>query len=206
MEIIIGKYYDNRTKKYLLPCLREYGDTFVKKFGTIIKLAVGIHDRLLDGSDKSKTNNIYILCDSKSYERNFDQFLSWIKFEPYYITDYKIDSELNSQSRKHMIVLLIPTKYQNAYLKFRQGKYSEMYTKQEIDLFFSDLTKLEVKKTLLRHSDIRSLHCERVNKEYNSNNKPEDFTDCELDFPISVYPEQEIFNYFLNLEKYDNRN
>ena len=41
-------------------------------------------------------------------------------------------------------------------------------------------------------------HCDRVNSKYNTESTPHDFSDCELDFPITINPETEVFNYNLN--------
>ena len=198
MKIEIGKCYENRTRDYLLPCLKSYGGEFIKRYGTIIKLAIGIHDCLLDGSSKSASKNIYILCDSKSYSKNFSDFLVWIRLEPCYVADYAIDAELTINSRKHMIVLLIPSGYHKAYDAFRVGAYSEMYTKEEIDLLFSEPSKKTIKLILQKHHSIREVHCNKVNKLYGTDSTPDDFKDCELEFPLLVHPETEIFNYHLN--------
>lgn len=197
MNIKVGKLYENRTKKYLLPCLIGHGEKFREEYSKIFKLAIGIHDCLLDGSEESKSKNIYILCDNKAYPTNFQNFLYWIRSEKYYVTDYCPDSEIKT-SRHHTIVLRIPKQYENAYDMFRAGFYSKMYTEDQLDKLFSTEDKQEAKKVLLKSVDMIEIHCNRVNEEFDGNAKPEDFIEAELDFPISVHPETEIFNYWLN--------
>jgi len=200
MKIEIGKTYSNRTRDYLLPCLAAHGNDFVNRYSGVFKLAVGIHDSLLDGSPKSATKNLYILCDSQCYPGNFNSFLNWIRFESYYVTDYTIDAELKN-SRRHMIVLTIPKQYHHAYDMFRAGMYSEMYTEEDIKTLFSSDAKKEVRLILNRDASMRKQFCKKVNEEFKNSNVPDDFKDCELDFPISVHPETEIFNYWLNNRK-----
>ena len=62
MHIEIGKYYVNKTRRFLLPCLKGHGEDFVSKYNSVFKLAVAIHDTLLDHSKKSEGRSIYILC------------------------------------------------------------------------------------------------------------------------------------------------
>ena len=140
MHIEIGKYYVNKTWRFLLPCLRGHGDVFVRKFNPIFKLAVGIHDTLVDGSKISKGRNIYILCDKLTQERLYNEFIEWIRCQNYYVGDYCPDSEI-IDSRKQMIVINIPEMFNDAYDNFLQGNYSVMYLDNELKALFSNLER-----------------------------------------------------------------
>ena len=51
MEIEIGKFYVNKTWKYLLPCMKDYGSTFTAKMSSVFKLGFGIGDSLLENKE-----------------------------------------------------------------------------------------------------------------------------------------------------------
>ena len=135
MKIEIGKWYLNKTWKFLLPCLRGHGSIFVNKFNPIFKLAAGVHDTLLDGAEMSEGRNLLILCDKKHQEKNFYMFLNWLKLQPYYKGDYCPDADI--KSRKHIIIIQIPTQFNNSYDCFLRGEYSKMYTGEQLDTLFT---------------------------------------------------------------------
>jgi hypothetical protein len=107
MIIEKGNFYVNKTWRFLMPCLRGHGEEFVTKFNLVYKLAVGIHDTLLDDSKLSNSDNIYILCDKSINQHRFDEFLEYIRNQIYYVVDYCPESEI-LESTQIMIVLNIP--------------------------------------------------------------------------------------------------
>jgi len=191
MHIEIGKYYVNKTWRFLLPCLRGHGDVFIKKFNPIFKLAVGIHDTLTDGSSISNGRSIYILCDKLTNKVNFDEFLDWVKYQEYYIADYCPDSEI-LKSRKHMIVLSVPEMFNDAYDHFLQGNYSLMYLEQELKLLFSNNTRKKEYDILSRNPQIINDFVKEVNEEFGTNVKSDSFKNSELELPLKKT--EEIFN------------
>ena len=191
MQIEIGKYYVNKTWRFLLPCLRGHGDIFVSKFNPVFKLAVGIHDTLLDNSKKSDGRSIYILCDKFTNRIAFDEFLDWIKYQDAYIADYCPDSEI-LKSRKHVIVISIPEVYNDAYDNFLQGNYSLMYLEQDLKLLFSSSTKQKEYDILSRNPKIIEEFTKVVNKEFKTNAVIDDFKNAELELPLKKT--EEIFN------------
>lgn len=201
MDIEIGKYYDNKTWKYLLPCLRGHGDTFVSKYNPVFKLAVGIHDTLVDGSPMFKDLRvIFLMCDKKHQERKFEEFLNWISYQDYYKTDYCPSADL--ASRKHVIVLTIPEEYIDAYDYFLQGKYSLMYTQKQIDFLFSNPTRKNEKDILMRNSNVFIPFMEKVREEFGINPNPKDFISSEYELPLKR--NEEIFNCVDNQRVYFN--
>ena len=191
MQIEIGKYYVNKTWRFLLPCLRGHGDIFVSKFNPVFKLAVGIHDTLLDNSKKSDGRSIYILCDKFANRIAFDEFLDWIKYQDAYIADYCPDSEI-LKSRKHVIIIKIPELYNDAYDHFLQGNYSLMYLKEELNLLFSNPGKKKEYDILSREPKIIEEFVKEVNKEFKTNAVIDDFKNAELELPLKKT--EEIFN------------
>lgn len=196
MEIKIGEIYMNKTWRFLLPCLRGHGDTFVRKFNPLFKLAVGIHDTLTNGAKISEGRSIYIMCDKITQGKYFEEFLEWIKFQEYYVADYCPDSEILT-SRKHMFIIKIPEIFNDAYDNFLQGNYSMMYLDSEVNLLFSSSTKKKEYNILKRDSSIIEEYVAEVNKEFKltGNDVPtaEDFKYAELEFPLKKV--EEIFNY-----------
>lgn len=192
MHIEIGKYYVNKTWRFLLPCLRGHGDVFIRKFNPVFKLAVGIHDTLLDNSRKSDGRSIYILCDKLVNKIAFDEFLNWLKYQGYYIADYCPDSEI-LKSRKHVIVLKIPEVFSDAYDHFLQGNYSLMYLEQDLKLLFSNPARQKEYDILSRNSKIIEEFTKKVNDEFGTTVESEHFKNAELELPLKKI--EEIFNY-----------
>lgn len=191
MHIEIGKYYVNKTWRFLLPCLRGHGDIFVSKFNPVFKLAVAIHDTLLDDSKKAEGRSIYILCDKLTNKIAFDDFLDWIKYQDYYIGDYCPDSEI-LKSRKHVIIIKIPEVYNDAYDHFLKSNFSLMYLDEELKLLFSNPGKKKEYDILSREPKIIEEFVKEVNKEFGSNAIVDDFKNAELELPLRKT--EEIFN------------
>jgi hypothetical protein len=191
MHIEIGKYYVNKTWRFLLPCLREHGDIFTNKFNFIFKLAVGIHDTLTDGSTISNGRSIYLLCDKLASKINFEEFLNFIREQKYYIADYCPDSEI-LKSRKHMIVINIPETFYNAYDQFLKGNYSLMYSEQELKLLFSSNLRKKEYDILSKNPEIVSEFAKEVNNEFGTKAIADDFKNSELELPLKKT--EEIFN------------
>ena len=71
--------YPNKTRKYLLPCLRDYGDTFIKYINNVFKVAVGIGDMIVDRFGTAKfERHVFILIDSSKTPKHFLPFLEFI--------------------------------------------------------------------------------------------------------------------------------
>lgn len=210
MQIQSGKLYENRTWKYLYPCLKYYGEDLMEKLASFFKIAIGVGDMSLE---KNVGNCLFILVDTRlpindknnqNYRINFEKFLDWVSYKPYYVTDY-IFEDLN-ESEKHMIVIKLPEKYDFSYLDFVRGRYSKMYTKKEINIFFNlvnipdkaveKVRNIRVQNTrsiLLKDSDYVQTFCDIVNNDFNEHVTPYQYKDAELDYPPKL--EEEIFNY-----------
>lgn len=195
MQIEIGKYYVNKTWKYLRPCLKGHGKTFLVKFNSLFKLAMGIHDCALDGTDFENYRLIYILVDKFYMPRVYKSFSDWIKFQEYYVTDYVYDTHLPpSKMRMQMFVLTIPEQYQSSYDHFIKGQYSKMYTRDQIEELYPEGVKDHgAKEVLLQTFEARREFVEKVNKSFNSTVTEEDMRGCELDFTLEK--KKENFNY-----------
>lgn len=206
MQIQNGKLYENRTWLYLYPSLRFYGDDLVERLGKFFKLAVGVGDV----NYSKKGNCIFILFHMElpfadraleKYRKDFSEFLSWLSYKPYYVTDYVY----NEKEQQHMVVIKLPKAMDSAYLDFVAGRYSNMYTDKQVDHFF-EITKgldpgtnirneryLKVRKIFKKDKLELAKFVNKVNEEFKTNVSIEKFEKADIDFPPKK--EEEIFNY-----------
>lgn len=197
MKIEFGKALDNKTWRYLIPCLRGHGEVFVNKFNNeIFKLGYGISDSSLEGSKILENKRpIFIMLDKAVLPKKFNDFMDWVKYQPYYITDYSTD--IINTPRLHMLVLDTPEEYYKAYDKFCVGLYSEMYTKDQLDKLFDNKDTMQY-KILSKSSEYSDIFLEKVEKEFNvifqGLDKQEFLNTAEYEFPYSLNSEEEIFN------------
>ncbi len=211
MRIISGNVIKNRTYKYLFPVLKTYGGKLQDYLNSFYKLAVGIGDN----NYKSSDDCLYILFDvnynlagkknSMENRAYFEEFITWLKNQSFYKTDYMYD--ISGVNCYHMVVIKIPEEYLNAYSNFLQGKYSQMYTDKQISKLFDILNNdTNVPGITIRNSRVKECRdvfkrtpsrlkefVEIVNKEFGTQVSEEHFKDAELDFPIKV--KEEIFNF-----------
>lgn len=206
MEIDESKLYINKTWTYLAPCLRGHGDEFVKRFNPISKLALGIHDTLLDGADIAQGRNIFILCDKGGNHKTFENFfLEFIRDKDYFVIDYCPDSNFLSSNR-HMIVISIPEGFENAYDHFVKGEYSQMYSPLNLESLFPVETKRSEYLILSRNAEIEDEMIEKINKEFKTSLKITDFEDRLEEFDLPLKAVEEIFNYTGNKNLFVNSN
>lgn len=212
MQIQNGKLYENRTWKYVFPCLKFYGEDLTNYLKSFFKLAVGLGDTNYE--EKSDGSNIFILIetsytfalqrDTDRYRENFARFLDWVRYMPFYVTDYVYEG-INDREQ-HMLVLKIPDRYRESIKHFKKGRYSKMYTPKEINSYFGHVTlnnkqaEVEVNNRLKKTRAILNKSKEyledfvkEVNNKFKTNATLEDFKDAELDFPPN--PEEEVFSY-----------
>jgi hypothetical protein len=194
IEIELGKLYVNRTVKYLVPALNFYGPTLKTKLNLVFKLAFGIHDSLLEGTHLEGQKNIFILVDKLVRPDLFQNFMDWVKHQEYYVTDYAYDSILEHNSRKQMIVLAFPPELADVYDKFLLGKYSLMYTKNEINLFFGDENKATARHVLFKTLFAKEQFKLLVKEVFNVQLEEQDFLQGSWEYDLPPNKEEEFFN------------
>jgi len=190
MEIKIGKYYVNKTWRFLLPCLKTFGEEFVEKYNKVFKLAAGIHDTLLDGSIYEGDSVLYVLFDKKYNEKGFKDFLVWLKYQSYYISDYLYGPDLDT--RYHMIMFRLHESYDISYQNFLLGKYSCMYSSEQIENLFNPETKYTEIAVLKKECSAIPYFIDKINTEFNLKLTPKDYKEGELELPLKI--EEEVFN------------
>lgn len=215
MEIIDGKLFDNKTFRYLYPCLKHYGQIFREKINSVFKLAIGIGDMVSESKYGNKPC-IYILIstfiptmsgpDNVEYGKKVDEIVKWFREQHYYVDDYLYDI-INANSNR-ILVLEIPEIYRDSYYHFIRGKYSKMYSTEDIDKFYNKVVRknkeLEKKindrveyskKVLLKDESILPDFVSKLNKEFGTKMTEPEMKGTELDFPLTM--EEEIFSFEL---------
>jgi len=193
MVIKYRKQYENKTSEYLSPCLKEgYSRIFEVKFKEMFVLAYGIGDKVIEENPNFIIGNkspIFILIDTFANKRKSEDLIYWIRYQDYYIYDYIADME----GRGHMIILDFPRKYKNAYDKFLEGKYSEMFTKEEILKLFKEDSKEY--KVLTKNKLLLPDFTNKLRKIFDLKNLSDrDLEDSELELPYTMNLKEEIFN------------
>ena len=194
MGIEIGKLYANRTVKYLVPGLNYYGVTLRTKLNLVFKLAFGIHDSLLEGTHLEGQKNIFILVDKLVEPDKFQNFMDWVKHQEYFVTDYAYDAIMENHSRKHMIVLAYPPTMGDCYDKFLLGKYSKMYTKQEIIDYFGGENKAAARHVLCKTVFAKNQFKVLVKEVFDVLLEEQDFLQGSWEYDLPPNEEEEFFN------------
>lgn len=196
MKIEIGNgIFENKSKKYLAPCLKHYGQVFVDRINGVYKVAIGIGDLVLSKIGTTYEQHIFILLDTtnnistnpEAGRRIFENFLSWIREHDSYEDDYPFDNLLSG--KLHMVVIKLPKDCYNKLFKFRKSQFSKMYTHEEIEEFFSNSP--EVQKVLKKDQNYKQDFVDKINEEYNATLQTYDW-EGELDFPIDK--KEEVFS------------
>lgn len=139
IRIQLDKVVINKTARFIKPCLKLYGNEFIKRVSKIFKLAYGLKDLSLDNN---YNNHIFILINADRCKNHFIETLEWIREQEYYETDYSYDNLV--EGKLHMLVLKLPEVID--FENFYQGKYSKMYTNGEILELLDESTKAIVTK------------------------------------------------------------
>lgn len=188
MVFQLGDIYWNKTKKYLLPCLVEYGEDFSKKVSNLFKLAVGIGDHALTDMGLHLEKHLFILVDTSVSKQTFPKTIQWLRGQPYYETDYPFD-DIHT-GKLHMIVIKFPEKYYNAYGRFTKSQFSKMYSKEDIGKLFKNKERVGV---LTKDKEQLSKFLNELNKKFNTSIEEHEWpSENELDFTINM--KEEMFN------------
>lgn len=188
MKIQLGQpIVMNRTKKYLLPCLKAYGKEFEDYFNSISKVAVGIGDMLLIESGIRYEKHIFILVNTAKNKGFTRKFLSWVRDQDMYEDEYAYDSI--HQGNLLMVVIKLPLECYKAAELFKHSQFSKMFTLQDIENYFKEHP--ETKKVLVKDQDYRVEYAGQLSNEWGTDIDPKEL-EGELDLPIRK--EDETFN------------
>lgn len=177
----------NRTHKYLLPCLKAYGDTFKEYFNAVHKVAVGTGDMILVESGIRYEKHLFTLIDTSKNKNLLKRFLEWVRDQPMYEDEYAFDSVHTGNLL--MVVIKLPESCYKAEEKFKHSQYSKMYGLDDIAKYFSEHP--ETQRILIQDSNYKIEYASKLSEEWETNVNPEEL-EGELDLPIRK--EEEIFN------------
>lgn len=174
------KFQPNKTSTYLLPILTLYGKEMLEMFAQlyILILKIGIYDVQYLNVKQPAFPCFFILLENKKQLR---QVLKKLRFSEYYIDDYIYSHITNTQ--EHVLVLKVHEKFTKAYEAFIQGKFSEMYSAEEIALLNIQKDKTnKLYRVLTKDRTLLPEFQTALNAEFGTNVVIDD--DRELDFVL----------------------
>jgi len=179
----------NRTYKYLMPPLGYYGGKFIAKIKSLKILAFAIGDRDLDNSFIKDRECIYILYDEAYRPRITKGILDWL-----YNQDYFIEETYFTDHNSSLRYLIIEFPFERAIKNFVRGKYSCMYSKEDVEIYFSKNNSTEAYKVFTKDREMVEKHIKRVNDLYKTNvsSSEIDLEKFECDFKPDL--RDEVFN------------
>lgn len=163
-QVLMGKVgqklpIQNKTLRYLTPCLKKYGLEFEQMYSSVFKIALGLGDMIMGDQDKKYEQHLFMLIDTRLFPKNFITFLNWIKDQVYYEDDYVYGDIKKSPC--HMIIIRIPEEHTTSLIKFTEGKYSEMFNEKDVNELFNkypDQTKVFKKDHNYKIKFVRNLN------------------------------------------------
>lgn len=187
----------NKTWRFLVPSLKDYGRDFAISFVQVFKYAVGIYDCKKENELSIKDRNLYLLCDSFYKKTLFKEFLDYVKDKDYFVESYvtEFDHVEEELPYKTMVVIKIPEKYSKAFDMFIESRFSEMYSSEELSELFFDITSIIDRRILKRSKDSEKNFLEEVNLRFKTDLEIEDFEGEIEEYTLPIDFEDEIFNF-----------
>ena len=133
--------YRNKTLQFLIPILKYYGETFSTYIDNINRVAFLI--KMKDIEIDENELPIFIIYDGKYKPSYTESFINYLKNTTIFINDFLHG---NPYDRIRVLVIRFPEKYKNAYFKFKEGKYSEMYDEETINKYFVNIKTRKILK------------------------------------------------------------
>jgi hypothetical protein len=190
-----GKIFLTKTRKYINPVLREWGPEFLENLRLLYTVRSGIGDMYYQSVlNVIHEAHVFILIntDLSDCRDNMEEVLDYFRSHESYETDYPFDDIKNGTL--HMIVFKVPEKYKESLTAFRRSKFSQMYTKKQLeDLFKKETTEYKV---LSQDSKYRFEFEEKINNLSSDNLELTKIVlpkNAELDFRIKE--ESEVFRF-----------
>lgn len=180
METKVGDkdFIENRTLKYLVPTLIEYGPVFKDKLNSVYKIAVGLGDLIIKEPKESLEYRVFILLKSTVATEYFVNFLDWIREQDYYRDDY-VYGDIQ-KTEYHMVVIAFPETVTHKMSTFLKGKYSELYSKEELEKYFKN--RPNAQKVLSKDQSYKVEFVKELNDMFGTTIVPEEYNG-ELDLP-----------------------
>lgn len=182
----------NRTLLYVLPQLNFYSRNISNRIKTDNFYGCYIGYKALD------TEHIYLLY--KVIDEDTKDFVQWLSNKDYCVGFIDIDSVYK------LLKIKLPNEFKGSLEKFLGGKYSEMYSKENVDKIFipieykylKELQELfdkenkDLKNILTKNKEYEKVFLDKVNKTFDTNLEKLN-ENSEYDFKPNL--KDEIFYY-----------
>lgn len=175
-----GKLLHNKVLRYLVPALREYGSEFLNKF---VKLSsswsgftIGIDGQLFD-------NKLACFC-IDTHTENFNEFLDFIQEQDYLCEHRYYDIT------KDIYLFVIEFPFKEAFKLFLEGKYSKMYTNEQINKYFvirNNGKVTPIYSVLTKNPNYEREFLRRIQRDFDTDVIPEG--EFEYDYPPFINQE-----------------
>lgn len=189
----------NRTYKYLLPTLKFYGTGVTNILNNFSKLAVGLGDKAFVNMHiypDNPTISLLINPDVNYSKRGVTEEEYLIRLDQLTKTGalHSSYSFILDETTCVMLVLNVPDIAVNAYNKFLEGKYSEMYTEKQIKFLFEGDAYKEQRLVFSKDKTQHEKLLQNIEKYFNTTMTIEDFPDLSsLEVDIQYQYEEEYF-------------
>ena len=187
MKITTNKLYDNKTKKYLLPIIKDYGNDVLSRINRLFKLAIGIDDAAISRS-LNLNYHLFFLLDANIKKASFISDLEWLRQQYCYATDYPYGDI--KTSNLHMLVIKIPENHKITYDHFVNNAFSKMYSEENIKKYFKpgdERIKILTKDRVATESFVND-----INTHFDTDYVYEEWVG-EVEYPVKN--SEEIFNF-----------
>lgn len=192
-KMAVGKFIPNKTSSYLVPALGEYGKTFTTKVSNLKILQFGIYDDdLKDLSVIYGSKCIYILFDSGVRPHHTRSSLDWFANQEFYVDCIPFVSH---DYPLKLLIIEFPEVLEGAYDKFLLGKYSEMYTKDEIKKYFDEKKHKEALEVMRKSPIAAERHKQRIREDFGTTLTTKDLKSSGYQYDYPPKKEEEIFNF-----------
>lgn len=182
----------NRTLLYILPQLNFYSRNISNRVKTDNFYGCYIGYKALD------TEHIYLLY--KVIDEDTKEFVQWLSNKDYCVASIEVDSIYK------LLKIKLPNEFRGSLEKFLGGKYSEMYSKEDVDKIFipieykylKELQELfdkenrDLKNILTKNKEYENVFLDKVNKTFDTNLEKLN-ENSEYDFKPNL--KDEIFYY-----------
>ena len=176
----VNNVVKNRTLFYLSKVFRLYDSNLYGKIKRLKPIAIAIDDYFYNNDSNT---SLFVLISAKL---DIDSIRDCKIFDTDYIFDDIIDSKLR------MLVFTFPDNYNKYFDKFKESRYSEMFTQEELEIIFPTVSdKNDYVYSILSNTEFRRKQFLRLtNTMFNTTLSLSDTTNS--DFPIKI--NNEIFN------------
>ena len=155
-----------------------------KKLDTCFFILVDRNGKFLE--EKGRYLNL------KQGRLDFNKQIETIRKSKYFVSDYV----WNYKDDRHMIVLEIPKKYNDSFINFISGKYSKMFTEQQLlHLKIKDSKNSTRLSIFTRDKQFVPRFQNVLNEYYGTNVQLEDEIAEHSEIFLPFIPTREVFNY-----------